>query len=118
MTFNPNSILDSVKKVLLLDSEYDVFDFDIMMHINSTFATLTQLGVGPKKGYMIETRSNLWDEFLQNNLEISSAKSYIFAKVRLLFDPPPNSFLVTSLEKICSEYEYRLLAASEGAHNE
>lgn len=118
MALVPDSILDTTKKLLMLDADYDVFDLDVMTHINSIFATLHQLGVGPKSGYVITSSSDLWTDFTSSANELVSVKSYVFAKVRLLFDPPTNAFLVTSLEKICSEYEQRLLMAAEDLQNE
>lgn len=112
-----NSILDETKKLLMLDADYDAFDLDVMTHINSTFATLHQLGVGPKTAFVITSSADLWTDFTDNINEIVSVKSYVFAKLRLLFDPPTNAFLVTSLEKICSEYEQRLLMAAEDLQN-
>lgn len=118
MALIKNSILDETKKLLMLDADYDVFDLDVMTHINSTFATLHQLGVGPKKAYVITSRNDLWSDFTDDVNEIVSVKSYMFAKIRLLFDPPTNAFLVNSLESICKEYEVRLLMAAEDLQNE
>ena len=117
MALVKNSILDETKKLLMLDADYDVFDLDIMTHINSTFATLHQLGVGPKRAYVITTSDDLWTDFTNDTNELVSVKSYMFAKIRLIFDPPTNAFLVSSLENICKEYEVRLLMAAEDLQN-
>ena len=57
------SILSSVKKVLNIPVDYPAFDQDIIMHINSTFSTLHQLGIGPVDGFMIEDATPTWDTF-------------------------------------------------------
>lgn len=103
-----DSILESVKKSLGLESGYAAFDSDIVMHINSVLSTLAQLGVGPPAGVHIEDNNAEWSELLGVDNRLNMAKSYIYAKVRLLFDPPSTSFGITALEKVVSEWEWRL----------
>lgn len=110
-----NSILNSTKKALGLAEDYDVFDADIIMHINSVFMTLTQLGVGPTDGYVIVDDSSTWQDFLNNNDRMEAVKSYMFLKVRLLFDPPQTSFAIQSMKEMATEYEWRLNVQAEGA---
>lgn len=105
-------ILESVKKVLGLDKEYDVFDLDIIMHINSVFSTLQQLGVGPKSGFSIEGYDELWSDFTTDVI-LNSVKTYVCDKVRLIFDTPNNSFLVTAIQERTKEFEWRLNVAAE-----
>src|SRR5690606_21826479 len=102
------SILTTIKKHLGIDEEYDVFDLDIMIHINSAFSTLTQLGVGPESGYEISGSENRWEEFVEDNKQLNSVRTYIYLKVRLLFDPPSTSFAIESLKKQQEELEWRL----------
>jgi hypothetical protein len=104
------SILDSVKKSLGLRADYDVFDQDVIMHINSVFMNLQQLGIGPASGFMIEDDEPTWDAFLGGNASplLNSAKQYVYFKVRLAFDPPAMSFHIASLEKQVQELEWRL----------
>jgi hypothetical protein len=106
-------ILDGVKKALGLAAEYDVFDPEIIMHINSTFSTLHQLGVGPADGFTIEDNVADWADFIGTDARLSSVKSYVYLKVKLLFDPPPNSFAITSLKEMAQEYEWRLNVYAE-----
>lgn len=115
-TYNQESILDSVKQMVGVPFDYDIFDSNITMFINSTFSTLHQLGVGPETPYRIADRENLWSEFLGNRENIDSVKEYIGAKVRIIFDPPATSFGITALETICKEFEWRLEVASEGGN--
>lgn len=103
-----SSILFSIKKLLGLNEEYEAFDTDIIIHINSVFGVLTQLGVGPKEGFSIEDSSATWEEYVQAKSEINFVKTYIYLKVRLLFDPPQNSALTKAIEDSIKEYEWRL----------
>ena len=102
------SILTSIKKMLGIDESYTHFDMDIIMHINSAFFSLTQIGVGPAGGFSITDDSQTWDEFIPENQRIDAVKSYVYAKVRLLFDPPSNSSLIKLLESQIAEFEWRL----------
>ena len=103
-----DSILTSVKKLLGVGEEYTHFDDDIIMHINSVIFILTQIGIGPDEGFAITSKDQTWNDFLQGRINIESVKSYVYLKVRLLFDPPSNSFLVEAIERQISEYEWRL----------
>lgn len=109
-----NSILKSTKKMLGLDSEYTAFDVDVIMHINSTFSVLTQMGVGPEAGFMIEDESAVWDDFITNDNRYNNVKTYMYLKVRTLFDPPTTSFLLEAQNKQLAEYEWRLNVTREG----
>lgn len=103
-----NSILKSTKKVLGIDPEYTVFDLDIITHINSVFSTLTQLGIGPAEGFMIEDDIPEWSDFLGDDLKINSVRTYVFLKTRLWFDPPSTSYVIGALERQVAELEWRL----------
>lgn len=109
-----DSILTSIKKLLGIDADYTHFDTDIIIHINSAFATLNQLGVGPEFGFVIEDKYAMWEEYITSS-NLTMVKSYIFLKVRMLFDPPSNSALLESMKQIISEMEFRLLV--EGGEN-
>lgn len=103
-----DSILTSIKKLLGIAEEYDHFDSDLIMHINSVFMVLNQLGVGPAEGFSITDKTETWEDFTQNNLMIQSVKSYVYLKVRLLFDPPSSSAVMESINRQISELEWRL----------
>lgn len=102
------SILISTKKVLGIAEDYTVFDLDIVTHINTAFSTLTQLGVGPAVGFMIEDETAEWNDFIVDDIQYNSVKSYVFLKTRQLFDPPSTSYLIASTEKQILELEWRL----------
>lgn len=105
------SILISIKKLLGIAEEYTHFDTDIIMHINSVFMILQQLGVGPEEGFFIEDDGYSWDDYLEDPSQLHAVKSYIYLKVRLLFDPPANSSHINAIEKQISEFEWRLNVA-------
>lgn len=103
-----DSILIKTKKLLGIGEDYDEFDIDIITHINSTFATLTQLGIGPDDGYMIEDASTEWVDYLGDAKYLNSVKSYMYQAVRLKFDPPATSFALAALQEQMKEAEFRL----------
>jgi hypothetical protein len=109
------SILKSTKNVLGLAADYTVFDLAVITHINSAFSTLTQLGVGPSEGFMIEDDKAVWDDFiiLSDDLSYNSVKSYIYLKTRMLFDPPTTSFHLEAMNRQIEEMEWRLNANRE-----
>lgn len=109
------SILNSTKKILGIASDYTAFDLDIITHINTAFSTLTQLGVGPTDGFMIEDADANWADFINTDKELNSVKSYIFLRVRLLFDPPSTSYLITAYQDQIKELEWRLNIKREGS---
>lgn len=101
------SILTDVKKALGLDEDYTAFDLDIVMHINTAFATLNQLGPGPSVGYMIEDKTATWDTFYSDP-KMNPVRTYVYLKVRSLFDPPQTGYLVEAMAKQLAEMEWRL----------
>lgn len=105
------SILTSIKKLLGIAEEYDHFDSDLIMHINSVFSILTQLGVGPSDGFSIEDKNAVWSDFIPEKSKIECVKSYIHHKVKLLFDPPLGSAVIDSMERTIKELEWRLMVA-------
>ena len=107
------SILTSIKKLLGITEEYDQFDPDIIMHINSVFMILTQLGVGPAEGFSIEDDTAVWTDFIQDVKKLESVKTYIYLKVKLLFDPPLSSAVIESMNRLINELEWRLNVAAE-----
>ena len=101
------SILTSIKKLLGIMSDYTNFDDDIIIHINTAFAMLNQLGVGPKGGFMIVDENSGWEEYTTEN-NLNMVKTYIYLKVRLLFDPPTSTALIESINRTLSELEWRI----------
>ena len=109
------SILTSIKKLLGIEEDYVHFDADIIMHINSVLSILMQLGVGPSEGYSIKDANATWDEFITNPAKLELVKSYVYLKVRLMFDPPSSSSAIESMKQLISELEFRIIVAVETA---
>lgn len=108
------SILTSIKKMLGIAEEYTHFDPDIIMHINSVLMTLTQLGVGPSSGFYIEDETTSWTEFIPDMTKLQAVKSYVYLKVRILFDPSSlGSATLAAYERQILELEWRLNIGAE-----
>lgn len=109
------SILKDIKK-LLGCPDYEHYDVDVVIHINTALGTLTQLGVGPKEGYFITGETERWIDFIGENYKnFQGVKTYVYLKVKLIFDPPQNTSAVESINKTIKELEWRLnLNAEEG----
>lgn len=107
------SILTSIKKLLGIAEEYTHFDADLIIHINSVLSILTQIGVGPAEGFSIEDESSVWGDFVPEKSKWELIKSYTYMKVKLLFDPPLNSAVIESANRIISELEWRIQVAAD-----
>ena len=105
------SILTSIKKLLGVAEDYTEFDEDIITHINSVFLNLTQLGVGPEEGFMIEDNTAVWEDFIVDSIRLQAVKTYMYLKVKLLFDPPLSSSVTESINRMIAELEWRLNVA-------
>jgi hypothetical protein len=108
-----DSILTSTKKILGIDEAYTAFDLDITTHINSVFSTLSQLGIGPVDGFMISDDTEIWEDFFYD-WNLNAIKSYVYLRVRLLFDPPTTSYTITAMNEQIKEMEWRLNVVREG----
>ena len=109
----PNSILTSIKKLLGITEGYTHFDADIIMHINSCFMILSQLGVGPEEGFAISDASAVWSDFLPAGTNLEAVKTYVYQKVKLLFDPPQSSAVLDAMKRSVDEFEWRLNVQAE-----
>lgn len=108
-----DSILNDIKKLLGFDPEYTIFDQDIIIHINSVLMTLEQLGVG-NNNYQIVDADDTWGNFLAGTaINLEAVKSYIYLKVRLVFDTPSTSFTIEAYNKMIAETEWRLTLQAE-----
>ncbi len=110
------SILTSIKKLLGIEADYCDFDADLIMHINSVLSILTQIGVGPSEGFIIEDDSATWSDFLSDTelVNLAAVKSYIHLKVKLLFDMPSSS-VADQINKLISELEWRLYIIADNS---
>lgn len=107
------SILESVKQDLGASEWDDAFDGTLIRHINSAFMVLTQLGVGPSSGFKISSKEDTWDDFETNGLDVEGVKSYVYKKVKLMFDPSSSSITNEADKEICDELEWRLNVAAD-----
>ncbi len=107
------SILTSIKKLLGITDEYEHFDQDIVMHINSVFTDLRQIGVGPEEGFFIEDETSVWTDFITEPGKMESVKTYMYLRVKLLFDPPTSSSVIESINRQIEKFEWRLNVAAE-----
>lgn len=105
------SILKSIKKLVMVDENDDAFDDNLKMHINTVFANLIQMGVGPIEGFTISGYEETWNEFLQGSKLLEPVKTYVYLKVKMYFDPPQNSAHIEAINKQLNELEVRLYTA-------
>ena len=114
------SILTSIKKLLGITEEYTQFDTDIIIHINSVFMILRQLGVGPEDGFAIEDSNAVWTDYIPNATlaKLEAVKTYVYLKVKLLFDPPLSGTAVAAAERLITEFEWRINAIADTIDNE
>lgn len=102
------SILTDTKKIVGIAEADTSFDHDLIAHINSVFSILFELGVGPPTGFQIEDKSDQWSDFTDDDLHLNSVQSYMYLKVKMIFDPPSTSFHLSAMEKQIQEFEWRL----------
>ena len=103
-----NSILNTTKKLLGLDSSYDAFDTDVIIGINSALFTLMQLGVGPSSGFVVSDATQAWSDFAGEGTDLEALKQYVYLRTKIAFDPPANASVLQAFKDLCSEYEWRL----------
>lgn len=111
----PTSILADTKKVLGVQDSDKSFDPDILMHVNSTLVIVKQLGLGPDPMIYLEDDSKTWDDLALTPEQLNLCKTYMFLRVKMLFDPPTMGFLITATQEQLTEYEHRLSMERENA---
>jgi len=107
------SILEDIKKLVGVSTEDLSFDNDIIIHINSAFMILNQLGVGPITGFSISDSSKKWKDYIAEADNLEAVKTYIYLKVKIIFDPPLSSTVMEALKQTISELEWRLNVNAE-----
>ena len=109
-----DSILTSIKKLLGITEEYEHFDSDLIMHINTTFMFLSQIGIGPERGFFVIDKADLWTDFLPEDYpNFEAVKTYVYMRVKQMFDPPNNSVVADSTQRLITELEWRLNSEAE-----
>ena len=107
------SILNSIKKLLGIAANYTHFDTDIIIHINTVFMTLNQLGVGPSEGFRIKDSITQWNEYIEDDDDLDGVKTYMYLRVKLIFDPPLNGSIQATMKESIREFEWRLNIQAE-----
>lgn len=108
-----DSILNSVKKMLGITEEDTSFDEDIIMHINTVFMIIHQLGAGPDGGFSISDEESTWDDYFGEEQPLESIKSYMYLKVRSIFDPPTSGAVKEAVNNNIKELEFRINVAAD-----
>lgn len=111
-TYDGNILADT-KESLGVAAEVGPFDTEIKMHINSALADLNQLGIGPVAGFAVDDGSEIWENFVSDDLKLGSIKTYVHLRVKQIFDPPANSWTQTALKDQIEKLEFRLNTARE-----
>lgn len=109
-----DSILVSIKKMLGIDKDYDAFDVDVLININTIMSVLYQLGVDSAKDFRVNGIDESWSDLSDDPILLDLIKDYIYLRVRILFDPPNNSFLLSSISDQIKEFEWRINIQAEG----
>ena len=112
------SILQDIKKLIGIASNDTAFDTDLIIHINTALSILRQLGVGPKEGFKITDATSVWSDFLGDETKLEMVKTFIFTKVKPIFDPPANSFVTSLHKEEAQELAWRINIAAEGDDEE
>ena len=108
-----SSILDTIKQMLGPDAQDSSFDVDLIIDINSAISGLTQLGIGPQTGFEIGDNTAKWSDLLNGDKRFGFAKTYVYLKTKLIFDPPQNAAVIESIKEQIKEMEWRLCNASD-----
>lgn len=103
-----DNILASIKERIGIAEDDNSFDTDIIDLINSAFADLNDIGVGPSEGFSISNSNDPWDDFSEDVRVLSSVKDFVYLTVKLTFDPPTQTSLLTSMENRLKKLEWRL----------
>lgn len=114
---NTDSILLTIKKLLGFTPDYDAFDTDIIININMVFNILNQLGVGPVEGFFITGPNETWDQYISDMRKFEMVKTYIYLKVKQIFDPGTSSALNNAIEAQVKELEWRLSVQADPGDN-
>ena len=110
---NDGSILINIKKMLGLDVAYDAFDTDIIVLLNSAFMKLQQIGVGPVPGFALKDATQKWSDFIPSDKMLEAVKTYLYLSVKMIFDPPTNSYVMDAMKTEKEELEWRLREQAE-----
>ena len=103
------SILRTVRKLVGLYEDDTSFDTDLLIYINTAFQALNEIGIGPEEVFSVEDESTLWTDFTKDTIiPVDPVKTYVCNKVKLAFDPPANTNITQSIQRVIDEAEWRL----------
>lgn len=107
-----DSILLTIRKLIGPGGDHEFFDDDYIIHINSVMMILRQLGVGPASGYRITGATETWSDYLGSQIDmLESVRTYIYLKVKKIFDPPASGTMASAMDSMIDELEWRLNVA-------
>ena len=100
--------------MLGIDETDESFDIDIKTHINTSTMILSQIGIGPKNGFTVTSKDQLWTDYIDSStINLEGVKQYIYLKTKIIFDPPTNSTTIDAINKSLSELEWRMQLSVE-----
>ena len=112
------SILNTIKKMLGIEVDYEAFDIDLIVNINMVFNILNQLGVGPAAGFTITSETETWNDYMEDSPKLQMVKTYIYLKVKQVFDPNQNSGITQAFDAQIKELEWRLNVQVDPGEND
>ena len=112
------SILSTIKKLIGFEDDYTQFDIDLIIHINTAFASLAQIGSNLKEGFSITDKNNLWSEYTTNTAILEPVKMYVYLKTKMVFDPPASSMVIETVKQTINELEFRIQISADSSNKE
>ena len=112
------SILSTIKKLIGFEDDYTQFDMDLIIHINTAFASLAQIGSNLKEGFSITDKNNLWSEYTTNTAILEPVKMYVYLKTKMVFDPPASSMVIETMKQTINELEFRIQISADSSGKE
>lgn len=112
------SILGTIKKLIGFEDDYTQFDTDLIIHINTAFASLAQIGSNLKEGFFITDKNNLWSEYTTDTAILEPIKMYVYLKTKMIFDPPASSMVIETIKQTINELEFRIQISADSSGKE
>lgn len=112
------SILGTIKKLIGFEDDYTQFDTDLIIHINTAFASLAQIGSNLKEGFFITDKNNLWSEYTIDTSILEPIKMYVYLKTKMVFDPPASSMVIETIKQTINELEFRIQISADSSDKE
>lgn len=112
------SILGTIKKLIGFEDDYTQFDTDLVIHINTAFASLAQIGSNLKEGFFITDKNNLWSEYTTDTAILEPIKMYVYLKTKMVFDPPASSMVIETIKQTINELEFRIQISADSSGKE